>query len=352
MARNRSSEYWSTRFDILENANERDAAQAFKEVEQAQDRALADINRQIREFYRRFAINNNVTMAEARRLLNSNELKEFRWTVQDYIERGRNQHLNPEWRRQLENASARFRLSRLEALKVGIQQSVETAFATQLSVVDRHMREVFLGNYYKSAFEVQKGVGMGWEVPSIDQRKLDKVLKKPWTTDDRTFSERIWGNREKLVKELHNQLTQDIISGRPLNQSIDAIARKFNTTKGNARTLVMTESTFITTAARGEAYDELDVERFQLIATLDEKTSDICQEMDLKIFPQSERQIGVTVPPFHPSRKGCRTVDVPYFEDTTLRRWARNPDGSKEVITGNISYQEWRNKYAKESPAS
>ena len=345
MARNRSAEYWTERLNILENSNDREAKRLFADLERSANIAQGDISRQIRDFYRRFARNNDLTMAEARKLLNSQELEEFKWGVNGYIERG--QSNDPVWAKQLENASIKVRVQRLEALQINIQESLERMFENQSTAVDEHMRSKLLKNYYRNIFEVQKGTETAWKVPAIDERKLNNVMKQPWATDDRSFSERIWGNRDKLVKELSNQLTQDFVAGRPVEHSIREIQNKFNTTKHNAKSLVLTESAFFSSVGQQEAFDFLEVDRFQIIATLDTRTSEVCQEMDLQIFPQSEFQAGVTAPPFHVR---CRSTTIPYFEDSTMRRWARNPDGTKETITGNISYREWRENYAKEAP--
>ena len=46
------------------------------------------------------------------------------------------------WVKQLENASARFHISRLEGLKLQTQQSLEVMFGNQLDSIDGTMRDV------------------------------------------------------------------------------------------------------------------------------------------------------------------------------------------------------------------
>ena len=74
----------------------------------------------------------------------------------------------------------------------------------------------------------------------------------------------------------------------------------------------MTEQAYFHSVAQQEAFKELDVEEFEVVATLDNLTSEICQEMDGKHFPMKDYEPGVTAPPFHP---WCRSVTVPYFDD-------------------------------------
>ena len=68
------------------------------------------------------ASNNGVTLAEAKRILNAKELAELKWDVNQYIQYGQENAINGTWVKQLENASARFHISRLEALKLQTQQ--------------------------------------------------------------------------------------------------------------------------------------------------------------------------------------------------------------------------------------
>ena len=172
-------------------------------------------------------------------------------TVEDYIRFGEANELNQLWMKQLENASARFHISRLEALKVHIQQSLETLFDKQLSGIDDLMKRIYMEDYYKTLFEVQKGFNVAWDIASVDQNKLSKIISKPWAVDGKNFSERIWTNKTKLISELHNELTQMTILGKGPDEAIRNIARKMNTSKNNAGRLVMTEQSYFPLWRRG-----------------------------------------------------------------------------------------------------
>jgi SPP1 gp7 family putative phage head morphogenesis protein len=289
-----------------------------------------------------FAYNNGVTLADAKRMLTAKELAELKWDIQDYIRYGEENAINGTWVKQLENASARFHISRLEALKLQTQQSIEVMFGNQLDSIDSTMRDVYKSGYYHTAYEIQKGVGVGWDFSTLDDKQISKVISKPWAVDGKNFSERIWGNRKKLVNELNNTLTQNIILGKDPQKAIDEIARKMNTSKTNAGRLVMTEEAFFSSAAQKDCFDELDVEQFEIVATLDSHTSDICRGMDGKHFPMSEWKVGVTAPPFHVH---CRSTTVPYFDDefdAVGERAARDEEtGKTYFVPGNMTYKEW-----------
>lgn len=338
----KNDDYWQKRFELLEQAAHQQGVQCYADVEKQYRQAQKTLEGQIAAWYQRFADNNGVTLADAKRMLTAKELAELKWDIQDYIRYGEENAINGTWVKQLENASARFHISRLEALKLQTQQSIEVMFGNQLDSIDRTMWDVYKSGYYHTAYEIQKGVGVGWDFSTLDDKQISKVINKPWAVDGKNFSERIWGNRQKLVNELNQTLTQNIILGKDPQKAIDELARKMNTSKVNAGRLVMTEEAFFSSAAQKDCFAELDVEQYEIVATLDSHTSDICRRMDGKHFKMSEWKIGETAPPFHVH---CRSTTVPYFDDefdAVGERVARDEEtGKTYFVPGNMTYKEW-----------
>ena len=335
-------DYWRRRFEQLEDAQLHKGLAYYADLEREYIKAVTAIEQQISAWYRRFAQNNQVSYADAKRLLNSNELAELRWSVNEYIKYGKENAVNGQWIKQLENASARVHISRLEALQLQLQQQVEVLCSNQLSGMDKTMRGIYTDGYYHSAYEIQRGFNVGWDLQRMSDRQLSAVLAKPWAADGKNFSARIWGNKDQLINTLHTELSQALIRGDPPDKMIKAMAGKMNTSKNNAGRLVMTESAFFASAAQRDCFNDLDVEQYEIVATLDGKTSEICQSLDGKVFPMSDYKVGVTAPPFHCY---CRTVTVPYFDDNTGERVARDSDGKTYYVPDNMKYPEWHDRY-------
>ena len=326
----RNADYWAERFKLIEQAEHNRGAAA-----------VSDIEKQYREAQRRFADNNQVSMTEAKKMLAGRDLKEFKWDVHEYIRYGEENAINQTWVKELENASARVHISRLEAMKIQMQQQVEVLFGGQLDSIDSAMRDIYLDGYYRTAYEVHKGVGFGWDFGTLDQRRIDKIINKPWAQDGRNFSDRVWSNKQKLVGELNTTLTQNIVLGQDPQKAIDAMSKRLNVSKNTAGRLVMTEQAAFCSAAQHDCFKDLDVEEYEIVATLDSHTSEICQEMDGKHFKMSEWETGITAPPFH---VWCRSTTVPYFEDDfgePGERAARGADGKTYMVPANTTYKEW-----------
>lgn len=338
----KNSDYWKLRFKQLEAAQNGQGAAAVAEIERQYKEAQKQIEGQIARWYQRFADNNGISLAQARQYLKGADLKELKWDVQDYIKYGQDNALNGQWVKQLENASAKYHISKLEALKIQTQQSLEVMFSKQLGTVTGTMGDVFESGYYHTAYELQKGFNIGWDIAGLDQSQIEKVLVKPWAADGYNFSERIWKNKNKLISEVHNELTQNILLGADPQKAIDSLAKKMNTSKYNAGRLVMTEEAYFSSAAQKDCFNDLDVEEYEIVATLDSHTSEICQNMDGKHFPMSEYKAGVTAPPFHVF---CRSTTVPYFDENfgdIGERAARGKDSKTYYVPDNITYPEWK----------
>ena len=338
----KNSAYWKIRFEQLEAASNKNAISTFNTIQEQYIAAEREIERQISTWYQRFAKNNQITMAEARKLLTSGELAEFKWNVQEYIKYGEQNALNPIWMKELENASARFHISRLEALKLETQQTIEKLFGGQLDEVDKLLKKTYLQNYYHTAYEIQKGWNIGWDIAAIDERTVEKLISKPWATDGKNFSDRIWSNKAALIDEVQKQLTKTIMLGKEPDDAIKAIAAKMKTSQGQAGRLVMTESAYFASQSQKDAFNALDVEKFEIVATLDSHTSEICRELDGHVEDMKNYEPGVTAPPFHP---WCRTTTVPYFEDNYGERAAKGADGKTYYVPSNMKYNDWKETF-------
>ena len=340
----KSPEYWVKRFNLLEQLQHDRGAAAFSEIEQKYTAAERALERNIAAWYQRFADNNGISLQEAQKWLSGKDLEEFKWDVNQYIRYGQENAVNGPWAKQLENASSRRHISRLESLKVQIQQQIEELHGGTVESLTKTLENIYSDSYYHTAFEVQKGIGVGWSFDKLNQRLIDKVINNPWSQSGERFSDTIWKNKQKLLKEMETDLTQEIILGKDPQKIIDSMSKKLHTSKSVTGRLVMTESAFFSQQAQHDAFGELDVEKYEIVATLDSRTSELCREMDGKVFKMSEWQVGVTAPPFHP---WCRTTTVPHFDDEfdVGERAARDEDGNVYYVPANMTYKDWKKSF-------
>lgn len=298
----------------------------------------ADLER----WYSRFATNNNVSLYEARKMLTTGQLKEFRWTVDQYIEAAQRANLSPEWLKKLENASARFHISRLESIQLQIQQQIELLYGNQTDNIDSLLKDIVSNGYTRTAFEIQRGVGFGWDITALDQKRLEVLLSKPWTGDKKTFRDRCWEQKAGLVSGVQTTLTQGLLRGDSVHKLTESIRGRFGVSRYQAGRLVRTETTYFNAQASRETYKDIGVEQVEILETLDRHTCDLCGGLDGTIIPLSQYEPGVTVPPFHPN---CRGTTCPHIDDKDGERIARNAEGEIYNVPASMTYKTWKEAF-------
>ncbi len=342
----KNGEYWRERFEVLENTANNKGIEYVQNTSKIYQRAINETEKEISKWYTRYASAEGISYQEAQKQLNANELKEFRMSVEEYIEKGKTLGVSQKWAKELERASTKAHISRLEALKLQMQQQAEIVTAQKSTGIKDLMKDIYSDSFYKTAFEVQKGIGVASHFAKLDKKTIEKVLSKPWTADGSNFSDRVWGShRAQLVSKLHEELSLNIIQGKGSKDLIKKISNTFEVDKKRAATLVYTEKAYFHSLAQLDSFKELGVEEFEIVATLDSKTSEICREMDGKHFKLKDFLVGITAPPFHPR---CRTVTCPYFDDEFTideERATRDENGKYYTVPSNMTYKDWKKNF-------
>ena len=139
-----------------------------------------------------------------------------------------------------------------------------------------------------------------------------------------------------------------MISGEGYVKTAKKLQDAMGTQMYKAKRIVVTESAFFSSRSQQDCFDDLGVKKYEIVSTLDSKTSEICKFMDGKVFEQKYFKPGVTASPFHCN---CRTFQSPYFDDefdVSASRAARDSKTGKTVyIDANIKYPEWEKKFVK-----
>lgn len=343
----KSSAYWQRRFEELEAAllqkGERYNAD---EVERQFQLTMAEIEKEIARWYQRLGDNNEISAADARKLLSRDELKEFHWTVEEYIKRGRESNYTDKWKKQLENASAKVHITRFEAMKLQLQQQLEVLYGNQVDGLDKLMKDIYTEGFRRSAFTIDTGMGVHYDLSAVNPQRIDTIVKNPWVADGKNFSDRLWRDKDKLVSTLQQEMQNAVARGDKLDTAVKNIAKRMNAAKSAAARLVMTESAFISGKAQRDCFADLDVEEYEFVPTLDRKTLETCRAHDGKVYKVKDYKPGTNAPPMH---CWCRSCIVPYFGDDegiSGERAARDVKTGKTIrVPADITYDTWYNRY-------
>lgn len=341
-----NSEYWKQRFTQLEEARNKKANETFADIAVAYRKAEKQLEAEVDRWYRRFMNDNGIVdMADAKKLLTKGELQEFKWDVKEYLKYAQDNMISGQWEKQLENASARYHISRLEALRINSAAIIEELFSKEEQALKINLSDAYQDDYYKTIYEVQKGYDTYFNVAKLDPKEVEKIISKPWAPDGYNFSERIWQDKNKLINNVHKELMTCLLTGESPQKAIGRLQKAMGTARYNAKRLVLTETAAAASYATQDSYRDLDVEKYEIVATLDSRTSDVCQSMDGKVLEMKDYRVGLSAPPFHPN---CRTTTVPAFDkkyNPSESRAARDEGGKTYYVDSDIKYPEWKAKY-------
>lgn len=339
------SKYWERRYEQLKLTAMDTADESIKRLSGEYLHSLQQLQTEVESWYHRYAQSNNMTLADARKQLDKRELKAFKMTLHEYIKLAKKQDLPQKHIQALENASIRVRLDRTQQLLLQVMHYVSVVTKEQENEITRLLKKVYRDSTYKTAYETQTMMSKYKNVPLLDEHALDEIVHKPWTDDGEEFSTRIWSNGNELVNTLQREITKSLLVQEGDGKLAERIAKRYNVAFYQAKRLAETETAYIQEKASYEQYKSLDVKKYQILATLDRRTSEICRELDGKIVNMKDFKVGVTAPPFHCH---CRTTTIPYIKgvtDVEDTRAMRDENGKTVYVDSKMTYNEWYKKY-------
>ena len=334
--------YWRKRAIELAEKQKREDDDLCLRFHREYERILHELDKEISIFYARYAANESVSMADARKLLRDAELEDFRMSLDEF----RNKALAGGFDKELEEVYLRSRISRLQALQTQVELRMMELFSSQRDVLRDHLQERYTDTYYRTVYAVSQQADVASTFARIDPQTIERILAVPWAGSD--FSSRIWADKDKLTRELMQTLSRGFVRGDSLDRMTKEFAQRMGVSESRAATLIHTESAHMAAEAAEQGYRETGVQSYRFEAALDLKTCAVCGALDQREFPLAEHETGINYPPLHP-RCRCTTVPVTEFRIGS-KRAARNPaTGKTEYVEKKLSYEEWRKKYVEEN---
>lgn len=348
MPNNSSLEYWKKRYEEEMERVMHQADGPKKDLRKYADTVIRRLEKDINDWYQRYANENGMSLADAKKQLDARELKAFNMDLEEYRAIAERDELSEEHKKMLKQASARQQLDRVQELYINTVQELESWAKYQDSTISDLLSNVYESSNYRTAWMTQSMKGQYDMYAQVDHRTIQRIIDSPWTPDGKNFSARIWDNRKQLATSLQNDFIQALIAGDGTATMSEAIAKRMNTSYNNANRLVETELARVHSQAFMDCMSELDVDAVEILATLDNKTSPICRRMDGKYVQCKDAKPGITIPPFHCH---CRSTTVPYIPAVYgSERAARDPKTGKTVfVDGELDYGEWKKRYISES---
>ena len=330
-----SATYWKKRALRRLTEAEKQGDEYSKRIQRIYDRANKNIQRDIEDVYRNYSKDTGLDVQRLKELLSASETEKL-WD--EMKRRGLDKYVK-------ENYKAR--ISRLEQVQAQIYAKAKEVYPQEQLEHTMCYNGVVNNSYYKAIYDAQMGTRLDFAFSNIDDNLVKALLNERWS--GLNYSQRIWGNTDLLARTVSEIIGGALISGQSIEKTSRQIRERFGVGKYYADRLVRTECNHFHNEADAMAYEEMDVDKYVFMAVLDTRTSTICQNLDNKVIPLKEKQVGVNYPPMHPN---CRSTTRAYMGEEierTLQRRARNPVTGENEVIDNMSYKDWARQHGIET---
>lgn len=336
----KSKTYWAKRQEQKYLSGEKKINDYYIGLKKSFEQAKKEIEKVIYDFVMRYGVENeSPSYATALRKLNKTEIGD----LQAFIDKV-NENMG-KYNLELNNMSIRSRITRYQALEKQIDAQLQQLYAIEYQHKGEELlKDIYSDSYYQTWFNLDQYFGFHAEYAQINAKAVDELISYPF--NGANFSSRLWKQKDYMFQQLNESITTMTIQGKNPKTLAKEFSKKFNTKEYEAYRLLHTEGSFVMGQATKAAYREDEIEQYQILATLDMRTSEICQDQDGEIYDVDKAVVGINYWPFHPF---CRTTDVPYFADVDLAeetRIARNKSTGKNYeVPADVKYKEWLEKY-------
>ena len=226
------------------------------------------------------------------------------------------------------------RIGRLNDLDSKISDMCSRLANAEIGVDTAHLGDIIQNAYMQTVFDVTKGADYRAAFDLIPESRVKAILSTNWS--GQMFSQRVWDNTNALADGLKHDMLVGIMAGKSEQHMADYIMNRCGVGAFEARRLVRTETTCVANMAELYGYKELDIDEYEFSACLDSRTSDLCRELDGKVFKRNSAQAGVNLPPMHPF---CRSTTLPVLpsEEDLDKELAELGD----EIGADVDFDEW-----------
>ena len=287
-----SKQYWIDRENQKLNKGIKDCNNLAKELEHHYKLANKEIEKEINNLFEKYATDNQLTYAEATKYLTGNEFKIWRTDIKGYLKMIED---NPELLLELNTLAMKSRITRWESLQYEIDKQLNKLAITTEKETKELLTDTLKDNYNRNVFNISKKAGFVANFSGINNKTVERVLSYPWSGSN--YSDRIWENKRLLSKTIKNEMTQMIIRGESSQKVASRVSEKVNTSYKNAVRLVQTEHSYVMNEASKYTYEDLGIEKYEFLATLDSRTCSVCGKLDGKVFKLTEAKVGINYPP-------------------------------------------------------
>ena len=296
--------YWLKRSEELDKVATKVEKEVMKELSALYRDAFRSIEKEVNDFMMKYAVDHKLDYATVTQMLTPIDLAEYNQKIEElyamYRDTG-SEYIKIE----IDRLNARAKITRLQAL----QDAINVELTKVTHEYQMTLEDTLIGLFTEQYKEVSELMGV--MAPVINREAIKTIIEYPYA--GKMFSDRIWDNKDALVKYIKQNLTAGIIRGDSIQKMSRQLKKDLNVLYYQAERLVRTETNYAMNQGHLKGYaDSGVVEKYEFLAAIDSRTSKLCKKQNGKVYKLSEATVGVNYPPVHCN---CRSTVIPVLED-------------------------------------
>ena len=292
----KSKSYWIKRQEQWIKNQDKSDALIVKQLEKQYKKTARELENEIAGYFNRYGKDDVIQYREMLKDLSKKDRELLYQDMEAFAKK------YPDYEHLMPVRESVYKLNRLQGLHYSTELKLLEMGAIEQEVFEKHL----IATYGKNYEALMKELGIGFTFNStLDQVAIQTAFTK-WV-DGKNFSDRIWDNKEKLMKYMQEDLKNGLIRGDNYDKMTKKLVDRMDVGAYDARRLVWTESSFVLNQAHTHPYIDVGVVEYELNAMMDSRTSEICRKLDGEKFRFDELEVGINFPPFHAF---CRTTFI------------------------------------------
>lgn len=301
-----SYDYWRNRENEQHKHNITEEKKYNQELNKIYKDMMDECKRSINNFYAKYASENGITMAEAKKRASKLDIEEYARKAAKYV---KTKDFTKEANDAMKIYNLTMKVNRLELLKADLGLELAKGHSKIYQLFYKALKK-------RSIDEFKRQSGILGKTVQNNTKLANSIVNASF--HNATFSDRIWMHQDLLKNDLNKLLQIGLIQGKNPKTLATELRKRFNVKQSDAERLMQTELARVQTDAQKKSYIENGFDEYEYIACGSSDVCDVCKALDGKHFKIKDMMPGLNAPPMHPR---CHCSTAPSVDRKDYDEW-------------------------------
>ncbi len=301
-----SYDYWRNRENEQHKHNITEEKKYNQELNKIYKDMMDECKRSINNFYAKYASENGITMAEAKKRASKLDIEEYARKAAKYV---KTKDFTKEANDAMKIYNLTMKVNRLELLKADLGLELAKGHSKIYQLFYKALKK-------RSIDEFKRQSGILGKTVQNNTKLANSIVNASF--HNATFSDRIWMHQDLLKNDLNKLLQIGLIQGKNPKTLATELRKRFNVKQSDAERLMQTELARVQVEAQKKSYIENGLEEYEYIACGGSDVCDVCKALDGKHFEIKDMMPGLNAPPMHPR---CHCSTAPSVDRKDYDEW-------------------------------